>query len=305
MKYRVFSLFTTALALGLMTVACTEKKAVEDAADDFPLYAKDNLLAWCIVPFDSEKRSPEQRARMLNELGIPAMAWDWRMEHLPLMAEEIEALRRHNIALSAVWFWVDGSGEGLLNEANEVILHTLAENGIRTDLWLSFPASFFEGLSEEEMLQKATEAVGQIRDRAAAIGCRVALYNHGDWFGEPANQVKIIQALGAEDVGIVYNFHHAHDQLDNFDSNIELMLPHLWTVNLNGMKAEGPKILPLGQGDLELEMMKKLRESGYVGSIGILGHVDDQDVRLVLQGNLDGMKKVLGEMGNETALRTY
>ena len=305
MKNHVLPILSLLLALGLMAVACTGRKAAEDAADDFALYSKDNLLAWCIVPFDSEKRGPEQRARMLNELGIPAMAWDWRMEHLPLMAEEIEALRRHNIALSAVWFWVDGSGEGLLNEANEVILRTLAESGTRTDLWLSFPASFFEGLSEEEKLQKATEAVGQIRDRAAAIGCRVALYNHGDWFGEPANQVRIIRALGAEDIGIVYNFHHAHDQVDDFESNLELMLPHLWTVNLNGMKADGPKILPVGQGDLELEMMKKLRASGYARSIGILGHIDDRDVRLVLQGNLDGMAKVLGEMGDETALRTY
>ena len=36
------------------------------------LFAQDNLMAWCIVPFDAKKRGPEERAEMLAKLGIPA-----------------------------------------------------------------------------------------------------------------------------------------------------------------------------------------------------------------------------------------
>jgi hypothetical protein len=35
------------------------------AAPAEALFAKSNLVAWCIVPFDAKKRGPEERAHML------------------------------------------------------------------------------------------------------------------------------------------------------------------------------------------------------------------------------------------------
>jgi hypothetical protein len=71
------------------------------------------------------------------------------------------------------------------------------------------------------------------------------------------------------------------------------MLPHLKAVVLNGMKPEGPKILPIGEGTHERAMIRLLAASGYRGPIGILGHVDDADVETVLQRNLT---QVCGEL---------
>ena len=51
------------------------------------LFRKDNLLAWCIVPFDVTQRDSKQRVAMLQRLGIGALAYDWRDEHLPLFDE--------------------------------------------------------------------------------------------------------------------------------------------------------------------------------------------------------------------------
>ena len=45
--------------------------------------SRDNLIAWCIVPFDSKKRGPEDRAAMLQKLGFKHFAYDWRGEHIP------------------------------------------------------------------------------------------------------------------------------------------------------------------------------------------------------------------------------
>jgi hypothetical protein len=36
-----------------------------------------------------------------------------------------------------------------------------------------------------------------------------------------------------------------------------------------------------------------------------LGHVEDADARVVLQKNLEGLKKLLKAMGEAEALRTY
>ena len=49
---------------------------------------RENLVAWCIVPFDAKKRGPEQRAKMLVELGLKKCAYDWREEHVATFAEE-------------------------------------------------------------------------------------------------------------------------------------------------------------------------------------------------------------------------
>lgn len=270
-----------------------------------PLFARQNLVAWCIVPFDKVKRNPEQRAEMLNELGITQLAWDWRDEHLPLMEEEIKTLRKHHIKLKSVWFWVNGGSGEILDDANHFILKTLKDNNVKTELWLSFNNRFFEGITDAEKLEKAVQAVGYIRERAEEIGCTVHLYNHGSWFGEPENQVKIIQRLGQEDIGIVYNFHHARHQVSEFPDLIKLMKPYLSTVNINGMKENGPMILTVGQGDKELAMLQQLKDSGYRGSIGILSHVDDEDARIVLARNLEGLKALLRKMGETKALKTY
>jgi len=269
------------------------------------LFSQKNLLAWCIVPYDSKKRNSEERAVMLKELGFTSFAYDWREQDLPNMETEFTTLKKYNIRLKAVWFWVDGGTDQLLDEANETILKTLAKTDTKTELWVSFPASYFDGIPAEEKIQKAAKAIQYIHKRASEIGCAVALYNHEDWFGEPENEVKIIEASGLKNVGIVYNFHHGHKQMDDFDNILKVTKPYLTTVNLNGMKGTGFEIRTLGEGDRELELMKKLKASGFNGSIGIIGHTENEDVKLVLQGNLAGLKRLLPEMGETEALNTY
>lgn len=269
------------------------------------LFARQNLVAWCVVPFDKMKRNPEARAEMLQELGITQLAWDWRQEHLATMEEEIKTLRKNNIKLKSVWFWINGEQGQTMDEANEFILRTLKDNHVKTELWLSFNDRYFEGLSDHDKMKKAVKAIGEIHQKASAIGCTLHLYNHGSWFGEPENQVKIIESLGAKDIGIVYNFHHARHQVNDFPRLIGIMKPYLSTVNINGMKTGGPMILTVGQGDKELWMLQQLKASGYKGSIGILSHVDDEDAKVVLGRNLEGLKTLLQEMGDEKALRSY
>ena len=83
------------------------------------------------------------------------------------------------------------------------------------------------------------------------------------------------------------------------------MMPYLSTVNINGMRKEGPKIISLGDGDLELEMLHELKNSGFSGSIGILGHTDNEDIRKPLERNLKGLKSLLEKMNDKDALLTY
>src|SRR5215510_973730 len=83
------------------------------------LFARSNLVAWCVVPFDGKKRGPEERADMLARLGFKRYAYDWRAEHLPTFEAELAALKRHGITLQAVWF------PGALNADARTILDVL------------------------------------------------------------------------------------------------------------------------------------------------------------------------------------
>jgi putative heme-binding domain-containing protein len=261
------------------------------------LFARDNLVAWCIVPFDSRKRGPEERAAMLKKLGFRRFAYDWRAEHVATFDDEMEALRRHGIKLEAFWF------PGSLNKDARTILDLLKRHKIQTDLWITLgdPAS-----QEKDSARKAAAAERTLRpiaEEAAKIGCRIALYNHGGWFGEPENQIAIIERLNLPNVGIVYNLHHGHHQLDRFPALLKKVMPHLWALNLNGMVKDGDKvgkkILPLGQGDLDLGLLRMIVDSGYRGPIGILGHtMDDAEERL--RDNLEGLDWLVPQLAGKS-----
>jgi hypothetical protein len=168
------------------------------------LFARDNLIAWCIVPFDSKRRSPEERAVMLERLGFRHFAYDWRAEHIPTFDAEIEALRRHGISLDA--FWV---APGELNREPPIVLDALKRHGVKAQLWvlLDLGGDRATGPEQERRVAAATAKLRPLAEEAGKIGCSLALYNHGGWFGEPDNQLAILERLreqGITNVGIAY-----------------------------------------------------------------------------------------------------
>src|SRR4051812_50030863 len=66
------------------------------SADADKIFARDNLVAWCIVPFDAKKRGPEERAAMLERLGIKHFAYDWRGGDGAAVCAGAVALQKHH-----------------------------------------------------------------------------------------------------------------------------------------------------------------------------------------------------------------
>lgn len=284
MQFKHFPSFFLLAGVLLLLAACTPEAG--------RYFNSDNTFAWCIVPFDSEERSPAERLDMLTDLGITSYAYDWREKHLDEMAQEIELAQEKGIEMLSVWMWIDANNDsiGHLSAANERVLSILEETGLKTTIWMSFHENYFADLAPVEALDKGIEMVKYISTRAQNVGGKVGLYNHGAWFGEPENQIAILKALPEFSIGLIYNFHHAHEQLAVYPDLVKLMEPHLWAVNLNGMKAEGPKILPIGKGGKEQEMIQLLKDEGFDGPWGVLGHVETADVKLILEENLAGLQ---------------
>ena len=267
------------------------------AADPF---AKPNLSAWCIVPFDGKKRGPEERVEMLKRLGFTRYVYDWRAEHLPTFDTEVGLLKKAGIKLQGVWFPAGVGKDG------ETLLAVLKKHEVKTELWVMLPQPDAK-LSQEEKVKVSAELVAKLAKVAAEGGHSVGLYNHGGWTGEPDNLVAVVKAAGAKNVGIAYNLHHAHHRLDKFTDDLKAMAPHLYSLNLNGMQADGEakgnKILCLGDGDDDAKLLKIIRESKYTGPIGIIGHTDD-DAEARLADNLNGLACLLRADGFRPAFQT-
>jgi len=175
------------------------------------ILAKPNLVAWCIVPFDSKKRGPEERAAMLEKMGLQRLAYDYRAEHIPQFDAEMDALKKHHIELTAWWF------PTTLNDEARLILDVIKRHGVKPQLWV---------MGGDETVESAAARLKPICQAAAAQDLKVALYNHGSWFGEPENQLAVIERLsrdGITNCGIVYNQHHGHSHLDRFPAMLEKM----------------------------------------------------------------------------------
>lgn len=263
--------------------------------DEFNPFSTDNLIAWCIVPFDRQKRGPAERIAMLQRLGFTQYAWDWREEHLPFLATEIRLAQQHGIRLRAIWLWIDRQADavGRLGPGNRAVIDAINAAGLAVEFWTGFHPNYFDGFDESERVARGEAMVRFLRDEAAVSGSTVALYNHGGWFGKPDNQLRIIAAAGAPAIGMIYNFHHAHDQIGTYPQWLPRMRSHLRGVSLNGMRPEGPKILPIGAGTHEAGMLRELFDVDFAGPFAILGHVDDQELETVLQRNLAGLRKLV------------
>jgi sugar phosphate isomerase/epimerase len=269
------------------------------------VFRKDNLIAWCIVPYDSKNRGPVERSEMLNKLGIKMLAYDWREKHIAEFDAEMKALKDHNIKLQAFWLHSRPNPEN--DKTLPVILDVLKRHNIKTEIWCMIAGiKDLDKMTQQEKIEAHAKPLTYIADRAAEIGCKVGVYNHGGWYGDPENQLELIKYVNKPNIGIVYNLHHAEADLETFPDFYPKILPHLLAINLAGLKKGNPvKVVPVGQGDSELEMLRIIQKSSYRGPIGIINEEFAPDAEDGLKINMAGLKEILKELGGEEGLKSY
>ena len=273
-------------ASNLTSVCCAQTDQADRNFD------RENLVAWCIVPFDGKKRGPVERAEMLSQLGLKRVAYDWRKQHVAEFEMEILEYKKRGIEYFAFW------------DSHPDAFRLFQKHNLKPQIWKMFKSP--SGQSQQEKVKAAAKELLPLVKQTHDLGCKLGLYNHGGWSGEPQNLVDVCRFLqekhDAKHVGIVYNQHHAHDHINDFGEVLKLMRPYLLCLNLNGMSTGGDKadskILPLGAGQHDVALLKSIRDSGYDGPIGIIGHTQD-DVQQRLLDNLDGLQWMMGQVQGE------
>jgi len=259
-------------------------------------FHRDRLVAWCIVPFDAKQRGPAERADMVRRLGLARVAYDWRDNHVPTFEDEILQYQRQKIEYFAFWSWHD---------AMEPLIQ---KHGIHPQIWLMFPEP--AGETQQQKAEAAARALMPLVEKTGRLGLKLGLYNHGGWSGEPANMAAVCGVLreqhGVQHVGIVYNLHHAHDHIADFEQQLAILQPWLLCLNLNGMNDNAqPKILPIGDGKHERRLIELILKSGYSGPIGVIDHREQLDAEESLRQNLTGLQRVLRDLGQESAAASF
>lgn len=254
----------------------------------------EDMVPWCIVAFDSLERTPENRIKMIKDFGFTMYAYDWRDHHLTDSKKELILAQENDIDILSVWIWMNPKRDSIhkLSPANEKMFKIVKELNLKTTFWVGLSPAYFKKTTHKQALELGTNLIQHVAEKADSINCKVALYNHKGWFGNPLNQIEIIKGLPEHDLSLVYNFHHGHQDIDTFSELAPKMKRYLSAVNLNGMEKDGQKILTIGQGDYETEMINALKEVGFNGPWGILGHVGEKDVEMVLKKNIKGLKSI-------------
>ncbi|MEM9159288.1 MAG: TIM barrel protein [Verrucomicrobiota bacterium] len=250
-------------------------------------FQRENLVAWCIAHrWDAKGRDAAERAELMADLGFGRYAYNWRASDNPQFEEEILECRKRGIEFFAFW-----------NE-HETAFDLFQKYKMQPQIWKVSPSPKVEGQAAK--VEAAAKRMYPYAKRAQEIGCSFGLYNHMNWGGHPENMIAVCEALremGCENVGIVYNFHHSHEEMDRFAEYLDMMMPYLMCLNLNGMADKDTvdhkklvnKILPIGSGKHEQRMLQAVLDSGYDGPVGILDHIVAQDSEKSLRDNLEGL----------------
>ena len=276
----------------LATVLLAPPSARLLGAETASLFDRKNIAALWIVPYDAKKRGPEERAQMLQELGLTKLAYDWRAEHVPTFDAEIEAMQKHGIEITAWWY----------PTRNQKILDAIKRHGIHPEFWVCGSRAITV-TNDAERIEAEAARIRPIAEEAAALGCKVGLYNHREpWFEEQDHQIAIIERLrrdGLTNVGIVFNFHHWRGSRAEFPALFKRMQPYLLAVNLNGMRADTtqyPGVRFIGSDESELAMIRAVEASGWRGPIGVIHERSNLDAAEGIKGNLQGLEWIQREL---------
>ena len=293
----------TVVVCFLIFLLDSELLSFADAKDNVRIFSKSNLHVWAFEEYDKVNRSPDERARLLKELGIKKVGYVCRnKKRLDEFEAYVKAYKNEGIEIVSVWTPVN-TDRPLEEPQIKGFLNIVDRYKLKVQWWVTLEHNF-DKLPESIRVKQAVSRLRPLVKEANKRGCRLAIYGHGPkkWYTQCENQIVILENLKKEmpdaKIGIVYNFHHAHTQMHRFKKIFPQLKPHLVAVNLNGMHSKGPKIASLGKGDKEKDMIDIIYKSGWRGPVGIIGHNRSEDVKLTLQKNLDGLDSILKEIEN-------
>ena len=235
-------------------------------ADEHPFFP------FCIDWHDAKKRSFEQQAQMLKELGYPGVGHIW----LDKVEERIKTLDAAQLKLFQITMVVEVAPGKTPYDANrfKAVCNAIQGRGVQFCLLLNgMPPS------DPNVDPRAVDILRAMSDQARSSGAQLLLYPHqSSWIERIEDSIRVADKVDRPSVGVMFNLCHwlRVDSSRDYKPLLKQAMPRLWAVSINGADEFDKKpgwdryIQPLGRGSFDVgKLLRTLKELGYKGPIGL------------------------------------
>ena len=279
------------LALAAATALLTATASISGAA---AATVTNELFPFCIDWHDSKKRGFEEQAVMLKELGYPGVGHIW----LDKVEERLKTLDAAGLRLYQITMVVDlAPGKQPYDAARfQAVCSAIKGRAVQFDLLVNGRKP-----SDPAFDDQAVAVLRTMSDQAKDSGAQLLLYPHqGSWIERIEDSIRVADKVDRPNVGVMFNLCHwlRVDKSRDYQPLLKQAMPRLWAVSINGADELDEKpgwaryIQPLDKGNFDVAtFVRRLRELGYTGPIGLQCYGIGGDTREHLVRSMDAWKK--------------
>ena len=254
------------------------------------------FFPFCIDWHDAKKRTFEEQAKMLKELGYDGVGHIW----LDKVEERLKTLDDAVLKLFQITMVVDVSPGKQPYDTHRFkqVCSLLKGRHVQFDLLVNGMKS-----SDPSVDPHAVEILRAMSELARDSGSQLLLYPHqGSWVERIEDSIRVADKVDRPNVGVMFNLCHwlRVDQRRDYKPLLQRALPRLWAVSINGADERSDKpgweryIQPLDKGDFDIaRFLRTLRELGYKGPIGLQCYGIGGDTREHLARSMDAWRKLM------------
>lgn len=230
------------------------------------------FFPFCIDWHDSKKRTFEQQAQMLKELGYPGVGHIW----LDKVEERLASLDAAGLRLFQITVAVNVAPDQTPYDAARFKEVLAAIKGRHVQFCLLLKGVKPDDLSVEP---RAVEILRGMSALAKDSGAQMLVYPHQkDWVERIEQAVRLADKVDRPNVGVMFNLCHwlRVDASRDYRPLLHRAMPRLWAVSINGADERDDQpnwkryIQPLDQGDFDIaRFLRTLHDLGYRGPIGL------------------------------------
>lgn len=292
------TLIAVALAVSLSAASLFGAEAATQApprSTNATTLADYPFFPFCIDWHDAKKRSFEEQAVMLRELGYPGVGHIW----LDKVEERIRTLDAAGLKLFQITMGVDVAPGKTPYDANRFkeVCALIKNRHVQFCLLLNGVKS-----SDPSTDPRAVEILRRMSDQATDSGAQLLLYPHqNSWVERIEDAVRVADQVNCTNVGVMFNLCHwlRVDKSRDYRPLLKQAMPRLWAVSLNGADNFDANpgwsryIQPLDQGNFDVgKLLKTLKDLGYKGPIGLQCYGIGGDAREHLARSLAAWQKL-------------
>lgn len=258
------------------------------------------FFPFCIDWHDAKKRSFEQQAVMLKELGCEGVGHIY----LDKVAERLKTLDDAGLKLFQITMAVEVGPDKLPYDARfKDVLRLVKGRHVQFCLIVNGMKS-----SDPSVDPHAVKILREMSDLAKDSGAQLLLYPHqGSWIERLEDSMRVAEKVDRPNVGVMFNLCHwlRVDKSRDYKPLLKQAMPRLWAVSINGADNFDEKpgwsgyIQPLDKGSFDMAgLLKTLKELGYKGPIGLQCYGIGGDVREHLARSMAAWQKLSENLKN-------